>query len=112
MGETPPRPDASGLAAPVDEVDYLSSQMAIPVAGILFLSDTLAWVLFVLIAIAWVLGLVDVVFKRHDLDRTKRLAWVLLIVILPIVGTLLYFALRPTLPEEAEKIISSRSRPS
>ena len=52
------------------------------------------------------------VFKRHDLDRTKRLAWVLLIVILPIIGTVLYFALRPTLPEEAEKIISSRTRPS
>ena len=96
----------------MDEVDYRSSQMAIPVAGILFLSNTLAGVLFVLIAIAWVLGLVDVVFKRHDLDRTKRLAWVLLIVILPIIGTVLYFALRPTLPDEAEKIISSRTRPS
>jgi uncharacterized membrane protein YhaH (DUF805 family) len=86
--------------------------MAIPLAGILFLSNMLGGVLLVLIAIAWVLGLVDVVFKRHDLDRTKRLAWVLLIVILPIIGTVLYFALRPTLPDEAEKIISSRTRPS
>ena len=86
--------------------------MAIPVAGLLILSNTLAGGRFALIAIAWVLGLVDVVFKRHDLDRTKRLAWVLLIVILPIVGTVLYFALRPTLPDEAEKIISSRSRAS
>jgi drug/metabolite transporter (DMT)-like permease len=85
--------------------------MAIPVAGILFLSNTLGGILLVLIAIAWVLGLVDV-FRRHDLPRTKRLAWVLLIVILPIIGTFLYFALRPTLPEEAEKIISSRTGPS
>ena len=86
--------------------------MAIPVAGILFLSNTLGGILFVLIAIAWVLGLVDVIFRRHDLPRTKRLAWVLLIVIVPIIGTFLYFALRPTLPEEAEKIISSRTGPS
>jgi Phospholipase_D-nuclease N-terminal len=86
--------------------------MAIPVAGILFLSNTLGGILLVLIAIAWVIGLVDVVLRRPDLIRTKRLAWVLLIVILPIVGTFIYFALRPTLPEEAEKIISARSRPS
>jgi hypothetical protein len=85
--------------------------MAIPVAGILFLSNALGGILFVLIAIAWILGLVDVIFRRHDLTRTKRLAWVLLIVILPIIGTFLYFALRPTLPEEAEKIISARTGP-
>jgi hypothetical protein len=53
-----------------------------------------------------------VIFRRHDLPSTKRLAWVLLIVIVPIIGTFLYFALRPTLPEEAEKIISSRTGPS
>jgi hypothetical protein len=86
--------------------------MTIPVAGILFLSNTLGGILLVLIAIAWVLGLIDVIFRRPDLPRTKRLAWVLLVVILPIIGTFLYFALRPTLPEEAEKIISSRTGPS
>jgi hypothetical protein len=86
--------------------------MAIPVAGILFLSNTLGGILLVLIVIAWVLGLIDVIFRRPDLPRTKRLAWILLVVILPIIGTFLYFALRPTLPEEAEKIISSRTGPS
>jgi hypothetical protein len=85
--------------------------MAIPTAGILFLSNTLGGILLVFIAIAWVMGLWDVVFKRHDLTTAKRLAWILLIVVLPIIGTFVYFAVRPTLPQEAEKIIASRARP-
>jgi hypothetical protein len=78
-------------------------------AGILFLSTTLGVLLFTLVAIAWVAGLVDVITKRKDLDRAKRFAWILLIVLLPIIGTLLYFALRPTLPDEAKKIIETRT---
>jgi hypothetical protein len=84
--------------------------MPFPVAGILFLSNTLGGILLVLIVIAWAIGLVDVLFRRHDLTGAKRLVWALTIFILPLVGTLLYFALRPTLPEEAEKIISSKTR--
>jgi hypothetical protein len=34
---------------------------------------------------------------------------ILLIVILPIIGTILYFALRPTLPDEAAKVIATRT---
>ena len=84
--------------------------MPFPVAGILFLSNTLGGIFLILIVIAWVIGLVDVLFRRHDLTTTKRLVWALTIFILPLVGTLLYFALRPTLPEEAETIISARTR--
>ncbi len=68
--------------------------MTVPVADILFLDTTVAAILSVLIVIAWVVGLIDVIAKRPDLDRTKRLAWILLIVILPILGTALYFVLR------------------
>ena len=63
--------------------------MPAPVADILFLSNTLGGILLVLIAIAWALGLVDVAFRGHDLPRTMRWAWVLLMVILPIIGTFL-----------------------
>jgi len=84
-------------------------RMPIEPAGILFLSTTLGVILFVLIAIVWIAGLVDVIAKRPDLDPTKRLAWILLIVILPVLGTVLYFLLRPTLPDEAERIIAMRT---
>jgi hypothetical protein len=66
-------------------------------------------ILGVIIIILWVLGLIDV-FKRPDFDRGKRSAWVLIIVLLPIVGTIAYFLMRPTLPDEREKILNAASQ--
>ncbi len=50
------------------------------------------------------------VTKRPDFDRGKKSAWILIIVLLPVVGTIAYFLMRPTLPEEREKIIQAQSR--
>jgi len=83
--------------------------MPIHPAGILFLRTTVGVVLFVLIAVAWVLGLVDVLVKRSDLNRGQKAAWVLIIVLLPLIGTFAYFIRRPTLEDEREKIIASRT---
>jgi hypothetical protein len=83
--------------------------MALPQAGILFLSNLVGGILLVLIAITWVVALVDLV-RRPDLSGGKRLAWGLLIIILPLIGTVVYFALRPTLPDEADRIIAREAR--
>ena len=48
-----------------------------------------------LTAILWVIALVDLVGKRTDLDRRQRSAWILVIVLLPIVGSIWYLARRP-----------------
>jgi hypothetical protein len=51
--------------------------------------------------------------RRHqapDLDRRSRWAWILLILLLPLVGTLVYLAMRPTLPEERDKIAAAQMR--
>ena len=66
-------------------------------------------ILGVIILICWVLGLADVT-KRPDFDRAKKSAWILIIVLLPVVGTIVYFVMRPTLPDEREKIIRAQSR--
>lgn len=66
-------------------------------------------VLGVIILICWVLGIADVL-KRPDFDTAKRSAWILIIVLLPVVGTIGYFIARPTLPEEREKIIEAQTR--
>jgi hypothetical protein len=68
--------------------------MSVPTADILFLETTPGAVLIVIVLAAWTAGLVDVI-RRPDLERTQRLAWILLVVLLPILGTGLYFALRP-----------------
>jgi hypothetical protein len=61
------------------------------------------------IVILWVIGLVDL-SRRSDLDPADKMRWVLLIVLIPIFGTIIYWVKRPTLPEEAEKIIAARTR--
>ena len=76
--------------------------MPILTSDILFLDGTLAAILGVVILIAWIVGLVDIIGRRPDFDRTKRLAWILLVVILPIFGTILYFVLRRSASIEAD----------
>lgn len=52
------------------------------------------WTLLALVAVvAWVVALVDIVRRRHELESKQLVAWILLVVILPVVGTVLYFAL-------------------
>jgi len=45
----------------------------------------------VLIAIAWVVAIVDIVRKRHERTGAKTEAWILLVIIIPIIGTVTYF---------------------
>ena len=66
-------------------------------------------ILGLLILALWITGLVDVI-RRPDLDRRSRWAWILLILLLPLVGTLVYLAMRPTLPEERDKIAAAQMR--
>jgi Phospholipase_D-nuclease N-terminal len=52
------------------------------------------WTLLALVAVvAWLVALVDMVRRRHELTSKQLVAWILLVVILPVVGTVLYFAL-------------------
>ncbi len=56
-------------------------------------ATTATWV-FILIPliVIWLLGIVDIV--RRDLDRSAKAGWILVVVLLPIVGTILYFVMR------------------
>jgi phospholipase D-like protein len=52
------------------------------------------WTLLGVVAvIAWVVAIVDMVRRRDELARNQLVAWVLLVILLPIVGTVLYFAI-------------------
>jgi hypothetical protein len=46
----------------------------------------------VIVVIAWIVGFVDMVRRRGELPRGRLAAWICIVVILPIVGTILYFA--------------------
>jgi phospholipase D-like protein len=52
------------------------------------------WTLLGVVAvIAWVIAVVDMVRRRDGFARNQLVAWVLLVVLLPILGTVLYFAI-------------------
>jgi Phospholipase_D-nuclease N-terminal len=62
-------------------------------------ASTAVWVFILLpILVVWVIGIVDIV--RRDVSRRTKAAWILVIVLLPVAGTIAYFALRK--PSEAE----------
>ena len=50
------------------------------------------------IAVAWVVGVVDIL--RHGLPASQKVLWIVVVIVFPIVGTLVYFFLRK--PTEAE----------
>jgi hypothetical protein len=81
--------------------------MLIPaLGGLWFLGFGL---LGILILALWITGIVDVT-RRPDLDRRQRSAWILIIVLLPVIGSLVYFVTRPTLPDERDRILAAQSR--
>jgi hypothetical protein len=72
------------------------------------LSVELGGLIGVGVLIVWVCGLVDLMAKRPDLDGRHRAAWILIIVLFPVLGTLAYFVARPVLPAEREQMIAAR----
>ena len=65
-------------------------------------ATTATWVFILIPLIAiWLCGIVDIV--RRDLGRGTKAAWILIVVLLPVLGTILYFVLRkPSDKEIAE----------
>ena len=59
------------------------------------------WMLAVAVAIVWVISLFDI-FRRH-LGGGRTAAWVLLILILPLVGSLIYVLQRKPEPGDAQR---------
>jgi len=66
-------------------------------------------VLAVLLLIVWVLSIYDIV-RRH-LGAKRTAAWILIVVILPVVGSIFYWWMRKPEPEDAQhKYEADRSR--
>ena len=61
----------------------------------------LFWILvFCLVALVWVLSIVDIVRRHYPASKTA--AWILLILILPFVGSIIYWFSRESTSDEAE----------
>jgi hypothetical protein len=61
--------------------------------------STAVWVFILIpVLVIWVAGLVDIV--RRDLPRSTKAGWIIVVLLLPVVGTLVYFLMRK--PTEGE----------
>ena len=49
------------------------------------------WLLGGIATIAWIVAIVDMVRRRTSLSRGQFGAWLLIVIILPVLGTILYF---------------------
>jgi Phospholipase_D-nuclease N-terminal len=70
-------------------------------------ATTAVWV-FILIPllIVWAIGIVDIV--RRDLPASTKAGWILLVLILPLIGTITYFLLRKPTEAEMRQAIQAR----
>jgi uncharacterized membrane protein YoaK (UPF0700 family) len=49
------------------------------------------WLIGVFIVVIWIATIVDIIRRRHMRPGVKTAAWVLVIIILPVLGSLTYF---------------------
>ena len=73
----------------------------------------LGWIIVGSLVVIWALSIFDIV-RRHYPARTTA-GWIALVVVLPVVGTLIYWSLRkPTREETEERLLAEaelRRRP-
>ncbi len=50
------------------------------------------WWVGAVVIVAWLFAVVDIVRRRAQLRRGQLAAWLLIVIILPVLGTILYFA--------------------
>jgi hypothetical protein len=64
------------------------------------------WLLGVFVVVIWIATIVDIIRRRHTRTGAKTAAWVLLVLILPVLGSITYFlvngAAGPSAPRDAD----------
>ena len=70
-------------------------------------ASAMVWVFILLpLLVIWALGLFDIF--RRDLPRGTKAAWAVIVVLLPVVGTIAYFLLRKPTEEEIRQTRQAR----
>jgi hypothetical protein len=49
------------------------------------------WLLWFFIVVLWVVAIVDIIRRRHSRSGAKTAAWVIAVLVFPVVGTIVYF---------------------
>jgi hypothetical protein len=54
------------------------------------------WLLVIGVIAIWVLTVVDLVRRRHSMSGGKLAAWVILVIVFPVLGSVVYFLVNGT----------------
>jgi hypothetical protein len=49
------------------------------------------WLLGVLVLVMWIVAIVSIIQRRHEMSGGKLAAWLIIVIVFPVVGTLIYF---------------------
>jgi hypothetical protein len=49
------------------------------------------WLLGIFILVLWIAALVDIIRRRHERSGSSTAAWIIIVLILPVIGTVAYF---------------------
>lgn len=69
--------------------------------GIDFWDGFFLLLIFLPIAMCWIFAFVDI-FRRNDLKGWEMALWIILILLLPILGMLIYFLVRPVTAQDVQ----------
>jgi hypothetical protein len=62
-------------------------------------ASTAVWIfILVPLIVVWAIGVVDIL--RRDFGRGTKAAWIIIVLVLPVIGTVLYWVLRKPTDEE------------
>ncbi len=48
------------------------------------------WILSIGILIIWIASVADIIKRRHTLPKSSLFAWILVVIIFPVIGSLVY----------------------
>ena len=69
---------------------------------------SLLWsIVTVTVVVIWVVSIADIVRRRLDAKHTA--GWILLVVLLPVLGSLVYWAMRKPTAEELDAAVGARA---
>jgi hypothetical protein len=64
------------------------------------------WLLVISVVVIWVFTIVDIIRRRHSRSASKTAAWILIVLVFPILGSIVYFlvngAAEPGAPRDTD----------
>ncbi len=66
------------------------------------------WLIVAVVIVLWVATLIDIIRRRHSMSGGKLAAWLIVMFVFPVVGTIVYFVMHAgptsTTPLEGDRV--------